>query len=438
MKTSTTNRRSALPNRPSIENLKKQAKDLLKAHKQRDVTVCGILKLLPNFVTASDRNILETGITLSQAQYALAMQYGCRSWKELRAKVLAKQHSENSTPENNPFISIVPDQVLNAVANEPSVLMIDIGQTTVNVGEVQQFGTEQVKLSRFATGKLKPGSDWESAVKTKLHNLIKNTGFQSRKCLVTLPGSKMFIRFIKISSEQVNLNATIQSELKRNIPFPISECVWDYHLHKNTFDDFSVMMLVVMKKQVYEELKNILLASELELIAVDLAPIACCNAFRCAKISDQNYSMLMSIEDDCTTLILEYRDNIFIRTIPPKGEKISSGILSDNTLVEIAGEVDRSLTVHREQVIKRDIKIKDLYLFGTCANSPEVRNYFENKFGFTIKTLDASSGIKLGSKIDKASLDANIHLLSLVIGLGCRYSMPDAVRLNIQRSKSII
>ncbi len=82
---------TALPDRPSLENLKKQAKTLLKSHKSGDLSACTVLRRLHRFSELFDQQILESNLTLAEAQYALAMEYGFPSWNALKEAVNSKK-----------------------------------------------------------------------------------------------------------------------------------------------------------------------------------------------------------------------------------------------------------------------------------------------------------------------------------------------------------
>jgi len=73
----------SLPPRPSLEQLRKQAKDLRKAQRQGDASVCPILRRLARFATAADDDILTAKLSISEAQHALAREYGHKSWPAL-------------------------------------------------------------------------------------------------------------------------------------------------------------------------------------------------------------------------------------------------------------------------------------------------------------------------------------------------------------------
>ncbi len=81
---------------PNLEVLKKQAKEILKAHKLADgsrescvrtVYSCETLRFLDRFAGKPDSEILEADIKLTDAQNALALQYGFKSWQALKRHV---------------------------------------------------------------------------------------------------------------------------------------------------------------------------------------------------------------------------------------------------------------------------------------------------------------------------------------------------------------
>ncbi len=77
----------ALPSNPSLVQLKKQAKDILKAQKSGDKSACGVLKHLKPLSTKSDDEILATKVSLQEVQHALAIEYGFDNWTEMKARV---------------------------------------------------------------------------------------------------------------------------------------------------------------------------------------------------------------------------------------------------------------------------------------------------------------------------------------------------------------
>lgn len=68
----------------SIENLRKQAKQIIRWHRQGHYPVAPIIRLyLPRFSASSDSEILETPLLLTEAQELVARRAGFESWSAI-------------------------------------------------------------------------------------------------------------------------------------------------------------------------------------------------------------------------------------------------------------------------------------------------------------------------------------------------------------------
>lgn len=77
-----------LPPSPSLTHLKNQAKDLLNEHKRGDESCCAVLGLHRRFEGRKNEEILASKVGLREVQHALALDYGAKSWADLRKRVL--------------------------------------------------------------------------------------------------------------------------------------------------------------------------------------------------------------------------------------------------------------------------------------------------------------------------------------------------------------
>jgi Lon protease-like protein len=83
--------RRHLPPRANLEHLKKQAKDLLDAHKRADPeALARIRDAVPAFAGMSDDAVAAASFALHDAQSAIAREYDTKSWAELREAVAAQ------------------------------------------------------------------------------------------------------------------------------------------------------------------------------------------------------------------------------------------------------------------------------------------------------------------------------------------------------------
>jgi hypothetical protein len=77
----------SLPSRPSLAHLKHQAKDLRIAAREGDVDAIAILRRIKRFAHAADHEVAAARVSLSEAQFALALEYGFANWSELKQRV---------------------------------------------------------------------------------------------------------------------------------------------------------------------------------------------------------------------------------------------------------------------------------------------------------------------------------------------------------------
>lgn len=76
-----------LPERANLEQLKKQAKTLLRAARAKDPDALERFKALPAFARMDSPQAAEINLALHDAQFVIAREYGFKSWKDLREHV---------------------------------------------------------------------------------------------------------------------------------------------------------------------------------------------------------------------------------------------------------------------------------------------------------------------------------------------------------------
>ena len=76
-----------LPERPNLDQLKHQAKDLLRDARERDPVALGRFRLLPAFARVSDADLAIRPLLLHDAQSVIAREHGFDSWNALREQV---------------------------------------------------------------------------------------------------------------------------------------------------------------------------------------------------------------------------------------------------------------------------------------------------------------------------------------------------------------
>ena len=88
---------------PQLENLKKQAKQIVRWHRERYYPVAQRIRAgLPRFRDVDDAAILSTPFALSDAQELLARELGFESWQALRTADLSSTPGDRGLSLNSP------------------------------------------------------------------------------------------------------------------------------------------------------------------------------------------------------------------------------------------------------------------------------------------------------------------------------------------------
>jgi catechol 2,3-dioxygenase-like lactoylglutathione lyase family enzyme len=122
---------------PNLENLKKQAKLILRWHRERHYPIAAeIRRHLPRFLNMPDSEILAASFKLSDAQEMVATQQGFESWQALKTRLSTASRKLKSSPSK-----------ATIVGAEPQLLVTDIERSC-------EFFREQLGFSLvFSYGK---------------------------------------------------------------------------------------------------------------------------------------------------------------------------------------------------------------------------------------------------------------------------------------------
>lgn len=103
---------------PNLENLRKQAKQYLRWHRERYYPVAAAIRVtLPRFSHLGDEQILDASFKLSDAQELIARQMGFDGWQALKSGANAMTHASTQT---------APRPILNAIEAQLFVANIQV------------------------------------------------------------------------------------------------------------------------------------------------------------------------------------------------------------------------------------------------------------------------------------------------------------------------
>jgi catechol 2,3-dioxygenase-like lactoylglutathione lyase family enzyme len=94
---------------PNLENLKKQAKLILRWHRERHYPVAAQIRgLMPRFLNMPDSEILAANLKLSDAQEMVARHHGFESWQALKTGLPTTSREAKRSPSKATIVSSEP------------------------------------------------------------------------------------------------------------------------------------------------------------------------------------------------------------------------------------------------------------------------------------------------------------------------------------------
>ncbi|MGH7627355.1 MAG: ankyrin repeat domain-containing protein [Gemmatimonadaceae bacterium] len=159
-----------LPARPSLEQLKRQAKELLHAAQSGDSSALARLRALPAFATATDTALARAPLALHDAQSVIAREHGFDSWNTLRERVeeLTLEFDAAVTQFIEAATDGRSDRAARLLALHPAIATANF-HTALLLGDAS---TVEQRLAADPSLATKPGGprDWEP-----LHYICHNS-----------------------------------------------------------------------------------------------------------------------------------------------------------------------------------------------------------------------------------------------------------------------
>jgi uncharacterized glyoxalase superfamily protein PhnB len=119
---------------PNLENLKKQAKQILRWHRERHYPVAAQIRAhLPRFLNMPDSEILAAGFKLSDAQEIVARQQGFDSWQALKTapSTTSLPLKVKSSPSKAAIVGAEPQLLVTDVERSCEFFREQLGFTLV-------------------------------------------------------------------------------------------------------------------------------------------------------------------------------------------------------------------------------------------------------------------------------------------------------------------
>ena len=364
--------------------------------------------------------------------------------------------------------------------NTKSFLTVDFGAGSLKLAEFEAHETGGLQLKNFA---IKPlgleGSQEGTRETTILHALqevLAEKAITAKNVNVCAPGFHVFSKFVKLPPvDSGKVEQIIQYEAQQNVPFPLSEVVWDYQILGSAPSGELEVLLVAIKAVIVEGLFRVVETAKLNLQLCDAAPAALCNAFRYNYGELEDCTMLLDIGAKTSSLLFFEKGKVFSRGINLGANTITQDFANEAKLsfndaekikiaegfVSLGGAYEEPENPHqaaiskiaRQFMTKLHIQINQtlqfyrgqhggsapqrLFLSGGASIMPYTAQFFAEKLSVPVEYFNPFRNVQISPEVNLEELARVAHSFGEVVGLGLRNMANCPVEMNLMPDSTL-
>ncbi len=323
------------------------------------------------------------------------------------------------------------------------VAIIDCGASHVALGTFAKAGANKHRLEQFALGSfaLEPGreDEWPGRIGEALQMVRRQVDFNGPVSIV-LPGHLVLTKFIKTPRvDATKRERVIRFEAQQNIPYPLTEVVWDHGIVGQTGLDLEVM-LCVAKLDAVEGLCAAVEAAGLVPDALLPAALALHAAYRSANPEISVPTLIVDIGARSTTMVLAEKNCFHARTMALGGQNITQQVsesqdcefadaeklkLSERHSSLCAPAVDSFATRMAQEITRSALHFKRhsvtanperLLVTGGTSRTVGLGELLAARLHVTVLPFDALESVEVAPAAAKAGVAAHVSVLAGLVG----------------------
>jgi type IV pilus assembly protein PilM len=364
--------------------------------------------------------------------------------------------------------------------NTKSFLTVDFGAGSLKLAEFEMDESGGLRLKNFAIKPLGLEGSQESArekiILQALQEVLAEKGFKAKNVNVCAPGFHVFSKFVKLPPvDATKVSQIIQYEAQQNVPFPLSEVVWDYQILGSAASGELEVLLVAIKSEIVEGLFRVADQAKLKLQLCDASPAALCNAFRYNYGDLEDCTMLLDIGAKTSNLLFFEKGKVFSRSInlganiitqdfateaklkfdEAEKIKIAEGFVSlggayeepDNPQQAAISKIARQFMTKLHIQVNQTMQFyrgqqggsapQRLFLSGGASIMPYTAQFFAEKLNVPVEYFNPFRNVQIDPSVDLEELSRVAHGLGEVVGLGLRNLANCPVEMNLMPESTL-
>ncbi len=355
-----------------------------------------------------------------------------------------------------------------------SFLAVDFGAGSLKLAEFEVNEAGGLRLKQYGFKSLgQEGAQEntrEATILKALQALLSEMGLKSKDCNVCAPGFHVFSKFVKLPPvEQSKVTQIIQYEAQQNVPFPLSEVVWDYQILGQAAGGELEVLLVAIKSDIVEGLFRVADAAGLKLQIADVSPAALCNAFRFNYGELDDCTMLLDIGAKTSNLLFFEKGKVYSRSINLGANSITQDFSTESKMkfevaekikveegfVSLGGAYEEPENpnqaaiskIARQFMTRLHIQVNQtmqfyrgqqggsqparLFLSGGASIMAYTAQFFAEKLNVPVEYFNPFRNVQIDPTVNLEELARVAHSMGEVVGLGLRNLAHCPVELNL-------
>jgi type IV pilus assembly protein PilM len=364
--------------------------------------------------------------------------------------------------------------------NTKSFLTVDFGAGSLKLAEFEINDAGGLLLVNFLIKPLGPEGAQEATrekiILETLQQAITEKGFKAKNVNVCAPGFHVFSKFVKLPPvDSAKVGQIIQYEAQQNVPFPLSEVVWDYQILGTAPSGELEVLLVAIKSEIVEGLFRVAEQAKLKLNLCDASPAALSNAFKFNYGELEDCTMLLDIGAKTSNLLFFENGKIFSRSINLGANAITQDFANESKLkfddaekikiqegfVSLGGAYEEPENpnqaaiskIARQFMTKLHIQVNQtmqfyrgqqggsapqrLFLSGGASIMPYTAQFFAEKLNVPVEYFNPFRNVQIGPEVNLEELSRVAHGMGEVVGLGLRNLANCPVEMNLMPESTL-
>ncbi len=364
--------------------------------------------------------------------------------------------------------------------NTKSFLTVDFGAGSLKLAEFEINEAGGLLLTNFVIKPLGAEGSQEATrekiILAALTEAMAEKGFKAKNVNVCAPGFHVFSKFVKLPPvDAAKVGQIIQYEAQQNVPFPLSEVVWDYQILGAAASGELEVLLVAIKSEIVEGLFRVADQAKLKLNLCDASPAALCNAFKFNYGELEDCTMLLDIGAKTSNLIFFEKGKVFSRSINLGANAITQDFANEAKLkfdeaekikiaegfVSLGGAYEEPDNAHqaaiskiaRQFMTKLHIQVNQtmqfyrgqqggsapqrLFLSGGASIMPYTAQFFAEKLNVPVEFFNPFRNVQIAPSVNLEELSRVAHGMGEVVGLGLRNLANCPVEMNLMPDSTL-